>query len=526
MTSILIGIINSAFEAKLESLRKGNSQVLEKGHTLVLGFNEHIFAIISELVIANENAKNPCIVILSEMSKEEMEDAIRARIPDTKNTRVICRSGKPTSVSALKNVSVSQCKSIILTFENDIDNIKAVLALATVLKEDNAFNAHITAIINDEENLEVIRIAGGDLVEPLYFKDAISRIMAQTCRQSGLITVYQELFDFSGDEIYLEQFPQLTGKPFKELPLYFEDCSVMGLKHNDEILINPPGETVVAEGDEVILLAADDNVAVPLSEPGKIDEKAIAAASVIRPQADRPERLLILGYNDKAPRVLAELDQYIASGSLVVLACGQPEAETAFSETTFQNFTLRLEIKDIHSRAALNKIIQEGFDYVIVMCDYNCTAEESDNQVLKLLLHLRDLAQITGQEYTLISELRDSQNQSLAASTKVNDFIIGTNLICLMMTQISENRSLSQIFNVLLSDEGSEIYIKPALDYVHPGQEIDMYTATAAALQRGHLFLGYKKLEADGQYKILVNPPKSRFVRFNREDYFIVLAEN
>ena len=224
--------------------------------------------------------------------------------------------------------------------------------------------------------------------------------------------------------------------------------------------------------------------------------------------------------------MLAEIDQYISSGSMVVLACEQPVAENVFSDSTFQNLTLRVEIRDIHSRSMLEALIREGFDYIIVMSDYDCTVEESDGKALRLLLHLRDLARITGQEYMLISELRDSQNQNLVASSLVNDFIIGSNLICLMMTQISENRSLRQVFNVLLSDEGSEIYIKPALDYVHPEQELNLYTATAAALRHGHLFLGYKKLEAGGQYKIRINPPKSERLRFNREDYFIVLAEN
>ena len=40
VTSILIGIITTGFEEKFNSLKKGNSSVIEKGHTLILGFNK------------------------------------------------------------------------------------------------------------------------------------------------------------------------------------------------------------------------------------------------------------------------------------------------------------------------------------------------------------------------------------------------------------------------------------------------------------------------------------------------------
>ena len=37
-TSVLIGIVTSSIEEKIIELRRGNSQVLEEGHTVILGF--------------------------------------------------------------------------------------------------------------------------------------------------------------------------------------------------------------------------------------------------------------------------------------------------------------------------------------------------------------------------------------------------------------------------------------------------------------------------------------------------------
>ena len=69
MVSIFIGIITNSIDNKIESLRKGRSLVLEKNHTLILGWDEHIFTILSELIISNQNQRRACIVILADKDK-------------------------------------------------------------------------------------------------------------------------------------------------------------------------------------------------------------------------------------------------------------------------------------------------------------------------------------------------------------------------------------------------------------------------------------------------------------------------
>ena len=82
----LIGIISGAFDAKVEELRKGRSRVLETEHTVILGWSQKVFPIISEIVIANESNGKSAIVVLAERDKVEMEDEIRARMPHTGKT--------------------------------------------------------------------------------------------------------------------------------------------------------------------------------------------------------------------------------------------------------------------------------------------------------------------------------------------------------------------------------------------------------------------------------------------------------
>ena len=74
VTSILIGIITTGFESRLKELRKGKSIVLEERHTVIIGFNDNVYTLLNELIEANSNHKNQCIVVVGTQEKEEMEE--------------------------------------------------------------------------------------------------------------------------------------------------------------------------------------------------------------------------------------------------------------------------------------------------------------------------------------------------------------------------------------------------------------------------------------------------------------------
>ncbi len=76
VTSILIGILVTALQSRLEELRKGHSTVIETGHTVILGWSPQVFTIIAELVVANANQPRRAIVVLAPRDKVEMEDEI------------------------------------------------------------------------------------------------------------------------------------------------------------------------------------------------------------------------------------------------------------------------------------------------------------------------------------------------------------------------------------------------------------------------------------------------------------------
>ncbi|HQX02243.1 MAG TPA: hypothetical protein PLQ94_09050, partial [Anaerolineales bacterium] len=232
VVSALIGIINNGIEDKMDELRKGRSQVLENDHTVILGWTPQIFTVISEIILANENRKSGAvIVVLADQDKVEMEDAINERIPDTKNTKVICRSGSPIDLTDLEIASPHTARSIIVLAEGadpDTHIIKSVLAI-TNNPNRHAEPYHIITQIRDPKNMDVVKmISAKDTVQPILTNELIARVVAQTSRQSGLSLVYTELMNFGGDEIYFKKEPALSGKTYGEALLSYETSTVMG----------------------------------------------------------------------------------------------------------------------------------------------------------------------------------------------------------------------------------------------------------------------------------------------------------
>ncbi|MDB5045483.1 MAG: putative secreted protein, partial [Deinococcus sp.] len=192
VVSMLIGVVTSGIEARLEELRKGRSFVAEEGHTLILGWSPHVFTILSELMVANANQRRACIVILADKDKVEMDDELRARLGSTGRTRIVCRTGNPIDLADLEIVNPHGARSIIVLAPED-DNadsgvIKTILAI-TNHPNRRAEPYHIVAEIRDVQNIEAARLVGREEASLVLVDDLISRIMVQTCRQSGLSVV-------------------------------------------------------------------------------------------------------------------------------------------------------------------------------------------------------------------------------------------------------------------------------------------------------------------------------------------------
>lgn len=533
IVSSLIGVIATGISGQIEEMRKGRSMVLEEGHTLILGWSDTIFTVLAQLEIANASEKRPAAVVLSERDKVEMDDLIREKVRP-KRTRVVTRSGSPIDLGDLALVRPELAGSIMILSpereeEPDAQVIKTILALTKGKRDGNLH--HIVAEIEEPKNLHAANLVGDGEVVLIDKSETIARLVVHSARQSGASVAVTELLDFEGDEIYFREDPGLVGRSFGDVLSVYEECSVIGLiDEKGAVAINPDPMRTLAPGDRIIAIAADDaQLAVAAPCGGEVERDAIASRV---DRALEPKKVLVLDWNCGVRSVIREFDKFLASGSEMLMVSEIAEARSCFEAQRehLANTALSFLDQDPSDRYTLEAIGPERFDHVVVITGEKLDAQRADARTLVTLLHLRDIADRRGARFTVVSEMIDDRNRQLAEVTRVDDVIVSDKVISLMLTQISENRDLVKVFDELFSAGGSELYLRPAIDYVVAGREVDYATVVEAARRRNECAIGFRinadSGDPDRSFGITINPPKSARLAFAENDHVIVLAQN
>jgi hypothetical protein len=124
----------------------------------------------------------------------------------------------------------------------------------------------------------------------------------------------------------------------------------------------------------------------------------------------------------------------------------------------------------------------------------------------------------------------DDRNHELAQVTQVDDVIVSDKVLSLLLAQISENEHLAAVFAELFEADGSEIYLRPAEEYVELGRETTFATVVAAARSRGETAIGLRRAafsqDPAHAYGVQLNPAKSLGYAPAAGDRVVVLAED
>ncbi|MEV7674036.1 NAD-binding lipoprotein [Streptomyces sp. NPDC088752] len=539
--STLVSLITTGIDRRIRSLRLGHSTVLETGHTVVLGWSDQIFPVIRELVCANANRRRASVAVLAPKDKVEMEQGIATRVTDLGTTRVICRTGHTTDPPVLSRVGPRTAKSVLVLPPDgetgDAHVVKTLLALGAAVSDEG--KAVVVAAVRDARNHLTARLAAGPRGHVLCVDHIVARLLVQTALQPGLSLLYQELLDFEGDEFYTAAAGNLTGRTFGEALLSFTTSSVVGLLRADgAVVLNPGPDSTIRADDRIIVITRDDDTAVPGDASSCVDEDAIVHAAPGRPVA---ERLLLLGWNRRAPLVVEQLDQYVKSGTVLdVVARGDDATmrDALRAAPARDHLEVTFRSGDITDPQVLVGLDVPSYDGVIVIGDTSLpahpgrapeTESETDDRTLVTLLHLRAIGDAAPRELALTTEISDDGNRLLAPVRAGADFIVSGRLISLLMTQISESAYLAAVFEELFTAEGSEFHLRPVGDYVRLDREVAFATAVESARRRGECAVGYRQRAAAGtgpDHGMRVNPDKGRPVRFAPGDWLIVLAES
>jgi Trk K+ transport system NAD-binding subunit len=513
----LIGLIANAVDQRIDHLRKGRSEVLEDGHTLVLGWSERLPVILSELVIANENQRRQSVVVLADRAKDEMEDELHRLVPNTRTTRVVCRTGDTGSIDDLRLVNIEGARAVIVLAGADGDPgvVKALLAVRSI--DPDLTRLRVVAELLGADHAEALRVLTDRRIATVRADEVISQVTAQACHQSGLAGVFRDLIDFDGDEIYFSRVPELTGHTYRQALLAFPDSSVIGMLRDGRTQLNPPGDTVFAEGDEVIVVAADDDRVVF----GGFQDVQVGAVSGALPFAEPARRVVIVGWSPLGETVLRELDQFLGTGSVVDLLIDT--AVLAADEVVLPacaNCTVELHALPAHPQPLVDIVTARDYDEAIVLgYRHKLTPAQADTRSMLTLLALHKAWRSHGRRPRIVAEMLDRSNVAVAQTTGADDFIVSDELSSLMIAQLSERLELQDVFAELFDTEGSFISLRPAGLYATTTATTYAHVVAAAA-QRGESALGYRIGET-----VVLNPAKVTPLTFGADDQVLVLGQ-
>lgn len=541
--STLVGVITNSLAERMAELSRGRSTVLEQGHVVVLGWSDQVATVVGELVAAQgarsaggapAGARRPgAVVLLADRDKTEMERTLAAQVGPVGRARIICRSGPASDPAVLALVSPRTARTVLVLPSGgpgaDAEVLRILLALRAVIGE-GPDGPPVLAAVRDDHYRAPARLAAGPRGTVLETDTVTARLIAQCVGRPGLSLVLRDLLDFAGDEFHVTDATAFHGGPFGAALLGHADSCVIGLlTPTGRTLLNPPADTVVTPGSRLIVLTRDDDTAPAADCRHLVDPSAMATD---RPPPEEPARLLMLGWNRRAPLVVEQLRRTARPGSVLEVVTDRavpgPRAAEPGREPG-ERLSLRLRSAALSRPETLLGLDLAPYDGLVVLGpDPGDGPDRPDDWTLVTLLALRLLQERTGvRELRVVSELTDDRNRPLAPVNPGSDVIVSGELTGLLMAQIAQNRHLAPVFDELFSADGSMICQRPAGTYIRPGTAATFATVVAAARDRGECAIGYRRHDrrtTPPDHGVRLNPHKGERRVWSAEDEVVVIA--
>ena len=513
ITSVLIGIVSSAIEEKITSLKKGTSEIIEEGHTVVLGFYPGEYSLIEQLVLA-ANTSQRCIVVAGDADQEEMRQQICDNVAIPKNVRLICRNIDIFDPAALEKCAVGSCRSVIISPSDDFTTAKALLAVSALIDAESS-RVSVCAIVSGSDYLFPASIAAQHNITIIRSHEMLAKIIAHSCTQPGLSETFREIFNFKGSEFYSPDVRKTAGLSFREALLRVDGGVPAGICKDGRILLNPPAQTLIEQGDKLLTMAENES-SVVLSDAPCTD---IFHPGRSRNAGSGRTKVTLIGYNGSIGTVLQELPEDVSEVRLCIP--GDENYESASATAAARGLKEERLAGDPSDPEVLEKLA--GFsEHIIILSDHDLDEDEADMQTIFQILRLRDIRTRLGLSFNITAEMRRENNQKLVIMNDNTDFVVASNMSSLFLAQLSENPALIDVFREILSGEGNELYLLPAAGLSCDGP------LTAAEIRRrafdqGYIFLGY--LPGAGKESVYT-PGLSETIDLCPGDQLILLGES
>lgn len=512
----------------IANFNKGKSTIIDSNHYVIIGWNTNIFQIFDEIRTANLNQSKPTILCFNGMDNIEMRAIIDLEISNSKNLRIVTRSGDIYSVSDLMRTNAKNAKVVIILDDSIKEQYNVETTILAAKKSLSGNKVPIVVQFSNEENIKVLTELMDNQLFPINENNIISNITSQAIRNKHITTVVLDFLDYDGDEIYFLKEQALEGVTFKQAMLNLNSVMLIGIITNDDkVSLNPDKNYIIKADDTLIIIAEDDDEDLDINHNNLHDDVLLNTTS-IAPNSNsnpsvQPKSILVLGWSKLGQQIFDKTVKFLEEQSKVCfmyrsdLVLDKPITEHYNAEVSF------IETDSNDHEILTNCLMDHNFDVVLILgYDDYYSAEVSDTISMMQNLSVKSILSKKKTTYPtrIILQLNDGSKKDLISENQENEFIVSDLLSSLMITQLADNPKLWYVFEELFSNNVLKINIKHSNNYSPLNKEvIRVEDLLILALLKDETFIGY--IENDQCY---LNPEKSKIINDLPNTEFIIIG--
>jgi len=543
--ALLMQFISTTVQDFLQSLRSGKGSVVESNHMVILGWSPILPILLGELCDAAESRGGAVFVLLTTIPKPELEDMLQDHGVDFRNSTVVVRSGEEHCKDDLLKVAIESASKVVVLSrpglsrdDSDSWSINVLVSLCHL-----GFPPNVCRVFQCElvRNQRLFKSLSNAPIEVITTGDFVGALMVQCSRQRGLAGVINAIFGFDGDEFYIHPVQGTAGHSFRDLMFAFEEVVACGYQTDDGALqILPPMDTVL-QGNENLILLAEDASTLPES----ISDQRLSATSELRneiptvcskehelqQQGLQIECIVIIGHNESIGSVLLEIDGTVAPGSEVVMFSPQSEeSREEFIEDAqrrrrqhFKNFTMSFQTGPMAARFRLEALPLQKASRIFFLADSASSESEVSAQTVAGILQVQAILEEGNNPEecgvadrlppVIIPQILDQATEKSCTHLKVQDYINSTELAARLLAVVSESPDVSGIINRIVAEDGCDFIIRRLDEYAALGGidlsgegGITFDEVAAVAAVAGEVALGWSEVGAGSLGPWEMNP--------------------
>jgi len=562
--ALLMSFISSSVEEFLQSLRGGKGSVVESNHMVILGWSPILPILLEELCNASESRGGNVFVLLTQIPKPELEIKLQEHNVDFRNSTVVVRSGDENCKDDLLKVAVESATKVVVLSrpglsreDADAWSINVLVSLCNLECPPDVTRVFQCELVRNQRLLKHMSNAP---IEVVTAGDFVGSLMVQCSRQRGLAGVINSVFGFDGDEFYIHAVQGTAGLSFYDLLFAFEAVVACGYQTADGVLkLLPPMDTVL-QGDEKLILLAEDASTLPhsisnerligTSELRNMGRKLCSKKHKLQQQGLQTQIVVIIGHNESIGSVLLELHKTIPSECEVVMFSPQSErSRRDFIDEVqrrlrreFKNLKMSFQTGPMAARFRLEALPLKKASRIFFLADSSSKQTEVSSQTIAGILQVQGILEDANNPEecahersspVIIPQILDDATAKSCTQLRVQDYINSNELAARLLAVVCESPHVSGIINGIVAEDGCDFIIRSVNEYpdlnLSGAGEITFDQVTQVAANAGEIALGWSEVGAGSTGPWEMNPKEKSKRRPWNSDARVValkLAQN